>query len=100
MSKMQSLKGSPLSGGRRRRTRKRRTRRDKRGRGPFSFLKKKPKSEPEPESEQTDVEIPSVDPRKLFRELKEAYSSRDRYASDINLQKKYPDGIKIGRAHV
>ena len=48
MTKMQSLKGSPLSGGRRRRTRRRRTRRNKRnkrGRGPFSFLKKKPKSE-------------------------------------------------------
>ena len=84
---MQSLKGSPLSGGRRRRTRRRRSRRNKRGRGPFSFLKKKPKSE------QTNVEMSSVDPRELPRTLKEAYNSRDRYASDTNLQMKYPDGL-------
>lgn len=87
MTKIQSLKGSPLSGGRRRKTRRRRTRRNKRGRGPFSFLKKKPKSE------QPNVEMSSVDPRELPRTLKESYNSRDRYASDTNLQMKYPDGL-------
>lgn len=91
---MQSLKGSPLSGGRKRRTRRRRSRRNKRGRGPFSFLKKKPKPE------QTDVEMPSVDPRELPRTLKETYNSRDRYASDPDLQKKYPDGLSNSAMHI
>ena len=68
--------------------RKRKSIRNKKGRGVFSSLRRKKET---PKS--VDVQMTTVDPRELPRTLKETYNSRDRYASDPNLQMKYPDGL-------
>ena len=99
LSNFPERKHACLSGGRKRKSRKakktrkrknrrRKTRKNKRKRkrGGFKFpnIMKKNKTE----KKQTNVEMSSVDPRVLFRELKGEYNARDRYASG-NADPKY-----------